>query len=75
MKNGCLITNNAYLSRPSWSSVRPILVMQKMIVCLFITEAKQYCVLGGLQQIKEAIPIPISKIDVTTSYEYEASLN
>ena len=29
MKNGCLITNNAYLSRPSWSSVRPILFMQK----------------------------------------------
>ena len=36
---------------------------------LFVTEATQFCVHGGLQQIKESLANPLSKINVTTSYE------
>ena len=45
------------------------------MVCLFVTEATQYCVHGGLQQIKGSYANPLSRINVTTSYEYEASLH
>ena len=44
-----------------------------MFVYLFVvTEATQFCVHGGLQQIKGSLANPLSKINVTTSYENEA---
>ena len=45
-------------------------------VCLFlfVTQATQYCVHGGLQ-MKEAMPIPIEDSNVTTSYDNEACLH
>ena len=39
---------------------------------MFVTEATQFCVQGGLQQIKGSLANPLSKINVTTSYENEA---
>ena len=42
------------------------------IVCLSGTEATQYCVHDGLQQVKGSLANPLSKINVTTSYENEA---
>ena len=38
------------------------------------SEATQYCVHGGLQQIKGSLDNSLSNINVTTSYENEASL-
>jgi hypothetical protein len=46
-----------------------------MSLILFVTEATQYCVHGGLQQIKGSLANPLSKINVTTPYENEASLH
>ena len=46
-------------------------------VCLFlfVTQATQYCVHGGLQT-REAMPIPLRDVDnVTTSYDNEACLH
>ena len=43
-------------------------------VFLFVTKATQLCVHGGLQT-REAMPIPYRRINVTTSYENEASLH
>ena len=40
-----------------------------------VTEATQYCVHGGLQQLKGSLANPLSKINVTTSNENEASLH
>ena len=45
-----------------------------LFVCLFVTEATQYCVHGGLEEIRGSFANPLSMIKVTTSYEYEASL-
>ena len=39
---------------------------------IHVTEATQFCVHGGLQQIKGSLANPLSKINVTTSYENEA---
>ena len=40
--------------------------------CMYVTQATQFCVQGGLQQIKGSLANPLSKINVTTSYENEA---
>ena len=39
---------------------------------MYVTEATQFCVHGWLQQIKGSLANPLSKINVTTSYENEA---
>ena len=44
-------------------------------VCLFVTEATQYCVHCRLQQIRGSLANPLSRINATTSYENEASLH
>ena len=38
----------------------------------FVTEATQFCVHGGLQQIEGSLANPLSKINVTASYKNEA---
>ena len=37
-----------------------------LFVCLFVTEAIQYCVHNGLKKIKGRVAIPLSKINGTT---------
>ena len=54
------------------SKVTPV---SKLTFHLYVTEATQFCVHGGLQQIKGSLANPLSKINVTTSYENEASLH
>ena len=46
-----------------------------ILAFMFLTEATQYFVHGGLQQIKGSLANPLSKINVTTSYENEAGLH
>ena len=55
---------------------RVVLAYPQLGICgLFVTEATQDCVHGGLQQKEGSLANPLSKINMTTSYENEASLH
>ena len=53
----CIILHTPVTSY-HYSALILLVIINKFWQCLFVTEATQYCVHGGLQQIKEAWPIP-----------------